>query len=170
MASAAGGSGALLSHFSAQILHAQVPPDRAAAALSTLPRAASAAPLRAQIGGNTIAWPLRPAVLARCFRPSVRKSCTRRCRSGAQILHAQVSLRWRCLKVALDTCAFSGAQILHAQVSLRWRRSKVALDTCAFGACSAVRRTGAVPVKDLSVVTVSRGRGAVHSDGSVADG
>jgi hypothetical protein len=51
---------------------------------------------------------------------------------GAQILHAQVPFRWRCLKVALDTCAFSGAQILHAQVSLRRRCLKVALDTCVF--------------------------------------
>ena len=34
---------------------------------------------------------------------------------------------------------------------------------------SAVRRTGAIPDKDPSVVSVSRGWGAVHLDGSGAD-
>jgi len=80
MASAVGGSAALLSHFGAQILHAQVSPGwrrrRHQRCLALLQQLCCA--LRS--GGNAIVWPLLSVVLLRCFCTSVLKSCMRRCR------------------------------------------------------------------------------------------
>jgi hypothetical protein len=116
-----------------KILHRAGAALVATAAFATLPRSAPAAPLRAQIGGNakdglccgdsgvalSRSGAQNPASRRRCMASAVDVSGALLSLLVAQILHAQVPFRWRCLKVALDTCAFSGAQILHAQVSLR---------------------------------------------------